>query len=58
MTKPAEHGAVRKHDELTTTEDPAPDADARYFNDDGNKIEDLEFVGARSPDADPDDREK
>jgi hypothetical protein len=28
----------------------------KYFNDDGNKVIDVEFVGESSPDTDPDER--
>jgi hypothetical protein len=61
-TQPAkapEHGAVRKHDAVSVTDEErqeAPKAN-KYFNDDGNKVEDVEFVGGRSPDTDPDDRD-
>lgn len=54
--KAAEHGAVRKHDQLTVTDETDPTPLDTYFNKDGIKVKDVDFVGERSPDADPDDR--
>lgn len=54
--KAPEHGAVRKHDQLAVTDEEDRAHHNRYFNDDGNKVTDVEFVGERSPDTDPDDR--
>ena len=53
-SKAAENGAVRKHDQISTTDE--PDRASLYFNDDGNKVTDVEYVGSRAPDTDPDDR--
>jgi hypothetical protein len=53
--KAPEHGAVRKHDRIAVTDEEDRAPLATYFDDDGNKVKDVEFVGARSPDADPDD---
>ena len=55
--KGSEHGAVRKHDDVGVTDEHQDYPRRRQFNDDGNKIKDAEFVGGRSPDADPDDRD-
>lgn len=51
----AEAGASRKHDELTVTDEEDRASHDRYFNDDGNKVSDVPFVGERTPDTDPDD---
>jgi hypothetical protein len=53
--KPSEHGAVRKHDQVGVTDEPDQASHDRYFDDAGNKVSDVEFVGVRAPDADPDD---
>jgi hypothetical protein len=53
--KALEHGAVRKHDQIGVTDEKDESAHDKYFNDDGNKVTDVEFVGVRAPDADPDD---
>jgi hypothetical protein len=55
--KASEHGASRKYDQVTTTEEEDKAPRDTYFNDDGNKTTDVEFVGVRAPDTDPDDRE-
>lgn len=58
-TEPAkapEHGASRKHDRIAVTEEEDAAPGSTIFNDDGNKVKDVEFVGVRAPDADPDDR--
>jgi hypothetical protein len=52
--KAPENGAVRKHDQMSTTDE--PDCASHYFNDDGNKVTDVAYVGSRAPDTDPDDR--
>jgi hypothetical protein len=54
--KAPEHGAVRKHDQLTVTDEEDRSRHDRYFDDDGYKVTDVEFVGERAPDTDPDDR--
>jgi hypothetical protein len=53
--KPSEQGAARKYDQVGTTDEKDEAAHDKYFNDDGNKVKDVEFVGRRSPDTDPDD---
>lgn len=53
--KAPEGGAVRKHDQIGVTDEHDESAHDKYFNDDGNKVTDVEFVGVRAPDADPDD---
>jgi hypothetical protein len=53
--KAPEHGASRKHDQVGVTEEKDEAPRDKYFNDDGNKVTDVEFVGGRSPDTDPDD---
>lgn len=47
---------MRKHDRVSVTEEEDRKPDAHYFNEDGNKLKDVEFVGERSPDTDPEDR--
>jgi hypothetical protein len=53
--KAPEHGAVRKHDQVGVTDEKDEASHDKYFNDDGNKVTDVEFVGERAPDTDPDD---
>jgi hypothetical protein len=53
--KAPEHGAVRKYDQIGVTEEKDEAAHDKYFNADGIKVTDVEFVGVRAPDADPDD---
>jgi hypothetical protein len=53
--KPAEHGASRKHDQVGVTDEKDEASHDKYFNEDGNKVADVEFVGERTPDTDPDD---
>lgn len=48
-----ERGAARKHDELTVTHEKNRSTPHRYFNDDGNKVTDVSFVGGSAPDTDP-----
>ena len=55
--KSSEHGAARKHDQLGVTDEEQHATRRKYFNDDGNKVRDVEFVGGRTPDVDPDDRD-
>jgi hypothetical protein len=53
--KATEQGAVRKHDQVGVTDEKDEASHDKYFNDDGNKVADVEFVGGRAPDTDPDD---
>jgi hypothetical protein len=50
-----EQGASRKHDQVGVTDEKDEASHDKYFNDDGNKVTDVEFVGSRTPDTDPDD---
>jgi hypothetical protein len=54
--KSPEHGASRKHDRIAVTDEEDAAPHSTIFNDDGNKVKDVEFVGMREPDTDPDDR--
>jgi hypothetical protein len=53
--KPSEQGASRKHDQVGVTDEKDEASHDKYFNEDGNKVADVEFVGERAPDTDPDD---
>ena len=43
----------KKHDRIAVTEEEDAAPRSAIFNDDGNKVKDVEFVGMRDPDADP-----
>jgi hypothetical protein len=43
----------KKQDRIAVTEEEDAAPRSAIFNDDGNKVKDVEFVGVRAPDTDP-----